>query len=385
MFNRTQISIAVSAALATALVVTATDAMAQATQQLDRVEITGSSIKRIGAETALPVQTITRNDIERAGVSNVEQLMQTISAMASSNNITAASTSGATTLGLSGVSLRALGTQRTLVLINGRRVSPYGYGFTNDSVSVDVNAIPLSAIDRVEILKDGASAIYGSDAIAGVVNFILRREYKGVEAQAEYGAARSDSGSIFRASASGGWGDLAKDRFNILGTVSYSKEKSLFGRDRAFASSGINVDNLNDTSSGNTFPANFVAADGSFGTRNPSFPACPLPYATVSPLFSPPSRGCRFDPSPLVSLLPDIERFGIFTSGAFDLTPNVQLFGELSYSKNEARTVIQPTPISDQFTMPLNNPLANQYPYNAFVGGVDIRPESVEYRIRRSC
>ena len=374
MFNRTQISIAVSAALATALVVSATDAMAQTTQQLDRVEITGSSIKRIGAETALPVQTITRNDIERAGVSNVEQLMQTISAMASSNNITAASTSGATTLGLSGVSLRALGTQRTLVLINGRRVSPYGYGFTNDSVSVDVNAIPLSAIDRIEILKDGASAIYGSDAIAGVVNFILRREYKGVEAQAEYGAARSDSGSIFRASVSGGWGDLAKDRFNILGTVSYSKEKSLFGRDRAFASSGINVDNLNDTSSGNTFPANFVAADGSFGTRNPSFPACPLPYATVSPLFSPPSQGCRFDPSPLVSLLPDIERFGIFTSGAFDLTPNVQLFGELSYSKNEARTVIQPTPISDQFTMPLNNPLANMFPYNAFVGGVDIRP-----------
>ncbi len=75
------------------------------------------------------------------------------------------------------------------MLINGRRVSPYGYGFTNDSVSVDINSLPLAAIDRVEILKDGASAIYGSDAIAGVVNFILRREYTGIEATAEYGAA----------------------------------------------------------------------------------------------------------------------------------------------------------------------------------------------------
>ena len=377
MFNRTQLSIAVSAALATALVATATDAMAQATQQLDRVEVTGSSIKRIGAETALPVQIITREEIARTGASNVEQLMQTISANSSSGSLTNSSASSATTLGISAISLRGLGSQRTLVLINGRRVSPYGYGFTNDSVSVDINSLPLAAIDRVEILKDGASAIYGSDAIAGVVNFILRREYTGIEATAEYGAARDDSGSVTRASATFGFGDLAKDRYNAFATVSYQKEKALFGRDRAFASSGINVDNLNDTTSGNTFPANVAAIDGSAG-GNPSYPGCPRPYATVSPLFEQFGvQTCRFDPSPILSLFPETERYGIFASGRFDLTPNVQLFAEGSFYKSEQNTRIQPTPISDQFTIPLNNPLAGTFPYSNFVGGAQLPPGEV--------
>ena len=260
MLKRTRLSLAIGAAFGAGLVGITSPALGQ--QQLDRVEITGSSIKRIGAETALPVQILTRDDIQKTGVQNVEQLMQTISANASSGGLANASASGATTLGLSSISLRGLSSQRTLVLVNGRRVAPYGYGFTNDSVSVDVNALPLSAIDRVEILKDGASAIYGSDAIAGVVNFILRQEFKGAEVTAEYGAASGDA-AVTRLAATFGFGDLAKDRYNVFATVSYQKEKALFGRDRAFASSGINVDALNDTTSGNTFPANFVAADGS--------------------------------------------------------------------------------------------------------------------------
>ena len=243
--------------------------------------------------------------------------MLTVAANSSSGSFTNASASSATTLGISAISLRGLGSQRTLVLINGRRVSPYGYGGTNDNVSVDINSLPLAAIDRVEILKDGASAIYGSDAIAGVVNFILRREYTGIEATAESGAARDDSGSVTRASATFGVGDLAKDRYNAFAVVSYQKEKALFGRDRAFAASGINVDNLNDTTSGNTFPANIFPTDGSFGTRNPAFPACPGPYATRSPLFDLiGSQGCRFDPSPILSLFPETERYGFFASGA---------------------------------------------------------------------
>ena len=366
MFNRTRLAAAVSAAFGVGLIA-ATPATSLAQQTMDRVEITGSSIKRIEGETALPVQVITREDIQKTGASNVEQLMQTISANASSGQIVSSSASGATTLGLSGISLRGLNSTRTLVLINGRRVSPYGYGFTNDSVSVDVNSIPLDAIDRVEILKDGASAIYGSDAIAGVVNFILRKEFKGIELTAEYGAATKNSASNKHASIAWGIGDLGKDRYNFMIVGSYTREKPLFGRDRSFASSGINENALNDTTSGNTFPGNIAAADGSFGTRNPSAPTCPGPYATLDPLF-PPTR-CRFDPSPMVSLFPDSTRYGVFTSGKFDLTPTLQLFAEGSFYKNETNVVIQPTPISDQFTIPLNNPLANQFPYNAFVGG----------------
>ena len=196
MLKRTRISVASGAAFGIGLAGLAPTATAQ--QSLDRVEVTGSSIKRIEGETALPVQVITREDIARTGVSNVEQPMQTISANTSSGTLNQASASGATTLGLSGVSLRGLTSIRTLVLINGKPITPYGYGFTNDGSSVDVNSIPLSAIERVEILKDGASAVYGSDAIAGVVNFILRKDFQGLEIGAEYGAPKSDAASIRR-------------------------------------------------------------------------------------------------------------------------------------------------------------------------------------------
>ncbi len=374
MLNRTRLAAAVSAAFGAGLLA-AVPATSFAQQQMDRVEITGSSIKRIEGETALPVQVITREDIQKTGASTVEQLMQTISANNSSGQLVAASASGATTLGLSGLSLRGLNSTRTLVLVNGRRVSPYGYGFTNDSVSVDVNAIPLDAIDRVEVLKDGASAVYGSDAIAGVVNFILRKDFKGIEAMAEYGAAKSNSAANRKFSLSYGIGDLAKDRFNFMITGSYSHEDALYGRDRKFASSGINENALNDTTSGNTFPGNIAAADGSFGSRNPSFGTanpCPGPYSLVDPLF-PPNR-CRFDPSPLVSLFPENKKYGMFSSFKFDITPNMQFFAEASWYRNENNTIIQPTPISDQFTIPLNNPLANQFPYNAFVGGGQLPP-----------
>jgi iron complex outermembrane recepter protein len=342
-------------------------APAAGAQQLDRVEITGSSIRRIEGETSLPVQVITRDDIQRTAIVNVEQLLQTISATSSNQGLQASSASGATTLGISAVSLRGLSPQRTLVLINGKRITPYGYGATNDSVSVDVNAIPLSAIDRVEVLKDGASAVYGSDAIAGVVNFIIRRDFAGTEITAEYGQARGGSAATTKVSGVWGMGNLARERFNVLVTVNYDKEKALFGRERSFATSSINLDALNDGSSGNTFPANIVAVDGSFGTRNPSFPACPGPYAVRSVVFDTIGYlGCRFDPSPLVTLLPDTERVGIFSSARFAITPTTEAYAELSFTQNESTTVIQPAPISDQFALPPNHPLFAVAPYNGF-------------------
>ena len=347
----------------------ATAVLAQDAQSLDRVEITGSSIKRIEGETALPVQILTREDIKRTGASNVEQLLQTVSAAASSGALPAASASGATTLGISAVSLRGLTSLRTLVLINGKRVTPYGYGFTNDSVSVDVNSIPLAAIDRVEILKDGASAIYGSDAIAGVINFILRRDYQGAEITAEYGQARGTAGSVTRLSGAYGFGDLSKDRFNIIGTVNFQKERPMFGADRDFARSSIYPQYLNDGSSGNTFPANVVdvATGGNVVFGNPAYPACPGPYSTLSPLFEAAAvPQCRYDPSPTVTLLPDTERASLFLAGRVRLTDSAELYAEASYSRNEQTTRIQPAPISDQFALPPNHPLFAVAPYNGF-------------------
>ena len=378
VLNRTKLSALVTLAFGSAW---ASSALAQAAatppaptpppQQLERVEITGSSIKRIDAETALPVQVITREQIQQTGATNVEQLMQSVSSISSSGGLTAASAAGATTGGISAISLHGLGSLRTLVLINGRRIAPYGIGFSGDSVSVDVNSIPLAAIERVEVLKDGASAVYGSDAIAGVVNFILRQDYKGLELGAEYGDTTQGGASFKRITGTYGLGDLATDRYNVMVVASYQKEGSLYGADRSFASTGINAFTGNDTTSGNTFPANIATYDPATGTiggtLNPSAPGCPGPYSVNDPNF-PPTR-CRFDPAPLVALVPASERASIFVSGKYQVTPDIQAYAEVSYNRNVIRTIIQPVPLSDQFALPANNVLCNQAPYNNTVSG----------------
>ncbi len=348
-------------------------------QQLEKVEVTGSSIKRIDAETALPVQVISREQIQRSGATTVEQLLQTVAAMTSSQGLTSASASGATTGGISAISLRGLSPLRTLVLLNGRRIAPYGIGFSNDSVSVDVNSIPLSAIERVEVLKDGASAVYGSDAIAGVVNFIMRKEFRGIDLSAEYGDTTKGGANFKRGSITGGIGDIASDRYNVMGVLSVQKEGSLVGGDRDFSRSAFNE--RNDTTSGNTFPANIARLDGT-GTRNPSAPGCPGPYAVND--FNFPSTRCRFDPAPLVTLIPATERISGMLNAKFALTPEIELFAEGSYNRNKSRTIIQPVPLSDQFSMPSSNPLCQLAPYNTVspgncVSAIVLHPTSAYY------
>src|SRR6267378_2430200 len=228
-------SIALGAAWVTALI--ALPAFAQ--QTIERVEITGSSIKRIDAETALPVQVVSRQEIEATGAANVEQFLQGLGvALQGNSNSVAATGSGATTGGVSSVSLRGLGSQRTLVLIDGKRVS--AGGTLTDSTTVDVNHIPVAAIERIEVLKDGASAIYGSDAIGGVINFILRKDYKGGEVTAFVNLTQHPHGGGQGINALLGWGDLVEKRFNATLVFDARHDDALYGRDRKFASSGIN-------------------------------------------------------------------------------------------------------------------------------------------------
>jgi iron complex outermembrane receptor protein len=356
---------------------------APAPAQLERVEITGSLLKRIDVEGALPVQVLTRDDIQKSGAASVEQLLQTVSAVSSSGGLTTSSASGATTGGISAISLRGLTSLRTLVLINGRRIAPYGIGFTNDSVSVDVNSVPIAAIERVEVLKDGASAIYGSDAIAGVVNFILRKDYQGLELGAEYGNTTRGGAHEARATGTWGIGKLATDRYNLMIVGSYQREGALYGRDRDFAAKGYSLEHLNSSTSGNTFPANIVATDGSFpGSVNPTAATgCVAPYSFLEPGDLP--TRCRYDPSSMLALLPATERAGLFVSGRIALSDNVEAFAEASFNRNTVRTVIQPVPLSDQFNLPNNNPLFNQPPYNQYTplgsSTIVLKPSSAFY------
>jgi iron complex outermembrane recepter protein len=346
-------------------------AAAQPTE-LEEVVVTGTHIKGIEAETIVPIQTVTAVDIGHTGATNVEQLMQTVSvALQGNSNSVAATGSGATSGGVSSVSLRGLGSQRTLVLLDGQRLP--GGGTITDSTTVDVNSIPLAAIERVDVLKDGASAVYGSDAIAGVINFVLKKNYQGAQVSATAGGSTQGGADTKGFNAIAGFGDLAQDRYNTMVVLNWQKDSSLFGAQRGFASSGINA--INDVTSGNTFPGNIVAADGSFGTRNPEAPGNCAP-SVLDPNF-PPTR-CRFDTSRYVTLLPPAERYNLFSSTHFRLTDSVELYADLSYNHNKQTFTIQPDPISDQFAIPASDPISSIAPYNGFAT-ILLQPTSPYY------
>jgi iron complex outermembrane recepter protein len=348
-----------------------------------RVEITGSLIKRLEGEAAAPVQVLRREDIERTGAATVEQLLRGVSAMVSSNATVAASSSSATTGGISTISMRGLTAERTLVLINGRRIAPYGA--PNSSVAIDVDSIPIAAIDRVEILKDGASAVYGSDAIAGVVNFILRRSYSGVEAGLGYGAATEDGKArISKGHLVAGFGDLAADRFNLMLQASAQKESPLFGADREFARNAIRVDRNNNLGSSRADPAN-IGIPG-IGLFNPRVDA-----ATQTGDCSPrgvyePAAGdtiCLFDNGAFVTLVPKSERVNFNASARWLVGEGVELFAELGWARKKAQTVIQPAPIDAVFGIPFRMTTANPFYPTAFVQSItggDTPTLSLRYR-----
>jgi iron complex outermembrane recepter protein len=334
-------------------------------EKLAEVVVTGSMIARINGETALPVQVLKREDLQRTGATNVEDLFHGISSASSSGSTVAANATGTLTGAISTISLRGLGSARTLVLINGKRASVYGGGSIGPAgSSVDIGAIPVSAIERVEILKDGASAIYGSDAIAGVVNFILRSNFQGIDASVTGGTpTEHGGGQEERVSAFAGKGDLAQDHYNIGLGLDFEHTNALMGSSRSFASR-YNPTYGNDLTSSFAFPAN-VAVPGK-GTRNPLVPQCG-PYSLADANF--PTQ-CRFDNSPYDSLEPETKKVSVSLNGHLSVAGSNQLYTEDSFAQLKTTTTVQPVPLSyqnpmiagDPYIAYLANLLATQYP-----------------------
>ncbi|HVR92044.1 MAG TPA: TonB-dependent receptor [Novosphingobium sp.] len=210
--------------------------------------VTGSRIKQDPTKSALPLQVITNVEIERNGLSSPEQLIMYLSSngsgadnLASNSDVTSGAQRG--TNGVSSANLRSQGSASTLILLNGRRVAAHGLS----GQSVDVNQIPFAAIERVEVLKDGASAIYGTDAVGGVINFITKKNYQGLGLQGFTDFTERGDGNIYRLSGVAGWGDLAEQGFNVMGAVSYSWNQILRGSDRDFVNGnqpnrGLSID-----------------------------------------------------------------------------------------------------------------------------------------------
>lgn len=230
------LSIALAAALAAAAPAQAqtTDAGAEATAaedegattELARVQVTGSNIRRSDLETASPLQIISRQDIENMGARTLLQVLDNLPAARPAQVDSKSLFTGSD--GASQANLRGLGAQGTLVLLNGRRLSYYGApaGFQTQFVNID--AIPAAAIERMEVLTDGASAVYGTDAVAGVINVITKREYQGAEVSVTTDrSSRIDSYGEHQASFTGGFGDLSEDRYNVFASVNLYRRDAI--------------------------------------------------------------------------------------------------------------------------------------------------------------
>ena len=195
----------------------------------DVIVVTGTYIR--GANPASPVTVITRDDIDRAGITSTQQLLRNTVQNFDLGENTAGSRAGSNDgapVGTSGVNLRGLGAGSTLTLVNGRRIAPGGGAVE----FVDLNLIPLAAVERVEILTDGASATYGADAVAGIVNFILREDFDGFETRASVGGVIEGSSQLYQVSQTAG---RSWNSGNILGTYEYLRRNNLDSNDRSFS------------------------------------------------------------------------------------------------------------------------------------------------------
>ncbi|MFD0739301.1 TonB-dependent receptor domain-containing protein [Lysobacter koreensis] len=233
-FKTTQLRDAISFALAvgtTALVGTGvafaqdTTAAQEEAKTLDRIEVTGSRIRQVDLETAQPVLTISRQDIEKQGFQSVADILQNISATGTPPISRAAPLTAGENAGGTFISLRNLGAARTLVLLNGKRL-----GISTSGLS-DVSTIPAAAVERIEVLKDGASSIYGSDAIAGVINVITRSNYEGAAASAYYGQYSEGDGGITKADFVMGFNG---ERGSLTAAAEWAKEDVVKASDREY-------------------------------------------------------------------------------------------------------------------------------------------------------
>jgi outer membrane cobalamin receptor len=221
----------------------AQDAQDQSNQQLETITVTGSNIRRVDIETSNPVITIDRAQIERSGKLTVGDLLQSLPAV-TGGNVNPQVNNGGSYAGTASIGLRGLGSQRTLVLINGQRF-----------LSGDPNAIPQNMIERIEVLTDGASSVYGSDAIAGVVNFILRSDYQGAEFRADYGISDKDDGE--RQGYHFTFGQ-SSDKGSIMGGVDYNHQDQIIAGNRKFGKHAVDL-----TAGPSTAPYTFIGGSSS--------------------------------------------------------------------------------------------------------------------------
>ncbi|WP_448243338.1 TonB-dependent receptor domain-containing protein [Pseudoxanthomonas mexicana] len=342
---------------------------------LDRISVTGSRIKRAEIETAQPVQVITRQDIEASGLNSTHELLNSITASDGGGlSTTTTQTNGSD--GSQQISLRGLGANRTLILVDGKR-----WAVDLDAVT-DLSTIPLAIIERIEVLKDGASAIYGSDAIAGVINLITRRDFDGAQVGVYFGQTSKQDGDRTAFDLTIG---ATGERSNGVLSISHSSQEEIMAGDRLISRTPYygceylaQQPGYNDTSTyigffgsycGSGFPAygRFQGAVGDLTLIPGRAGTSPSDFTTFT-------NSARYNHAPVNYLQQPAKRSNIFASGRFEITDNVSAYARANYTKRTSTQNLAEVPL----TMAMNGsqgpqwriPIAGTNVFNPF--GQDI-------------
>lgn len=332
-------------AIAFALVITAGStgaAYAQdSTQTLDKIEVTGSRIKRADMETSQPVFTMSREQIAAQGQTSIGDIIQNIATSGSTLNSTYNNGGNGETR----VNLRNLGSSRTLVLVNGRR----WVGGTGLGGAVDLNTIPSAAVERVEVLKDGASTIYGSDAIAGVVNIILRQNFDGAEANAYFGQYDKGDGSREAYDFTIG---SAGDKWHATLGVGYVKEEPVWAGDRAISAVPV-YGSVPYTGNSSTTPEGRFAFTGPVTSNGVTSPGATRPDGSAGYFITGNggstwrnyTQADSFNHAPGNLLITPQERTSIFADAGLNITDNIRFKTTVTYNERESEQILAAMPI----------------------------------------
>jgi iron complex outermembrane receptor protein len=338
--------------------VTSTPVLAQETEagELEQIVVTGSRIRRVDAETASPVFTLDRTAIAETGVTTVGDLLQQIPSVSGAATNPQVNNGGGT--GAASIELRGLGTQRTLVLLNGRRLG----SLQNQNLGADVNVIPTNLIERVEVLKEGAGAIYGSDAVGGVVNFVTRTDFDGLEVGYDYGVSDKGDGDLNTVNVA--WGSQG-ERGGIAISGTYQKQEAISAGDRSYTKEAI-------------YFYTYVFAGGSSRTPNGRI-TLPEDHPLMvqlgcedygSVIRSDGAAGDSLDDfrcftgddfynyQPFNLVLTPQERASLYTQANYEITDEIEAYGEVLHNYTTSGFQIAPLPFdarSDTVVIPANN------------------------------
>ncbi len=315
--------------------------------EVQKVVVTGSSIKRINLETASPVQVISRDEMVRGGATSLSDVLKNVSSNVGGVD---ENRTGGFTAGAQGLNLRSMGSQATLVLINGRRLAPYAQP-DYQTTFVDLNSVPVGAVERIEILKDGASAIYGSEAIAGVVNIIMRESYEGADVSASFSQSQKRDGEQTRFTGSYGFGSLAENKFNFYATldVRQAKPTLIKNRDEYMSTQDLRAWGYRDGRSLYTAPGNLYWTDKASGkivTRNLGNTCPENRLVPATNLFGAGAMGnaCVHDDfqDSTYNSTAKSDRIGLVSRGTWQLNSDTTAFAEVMV--NQVKASIQGLP-----------------------------------------